>query len=762
MNDGNSSGDDGWMSRSAFRLSLLVVLLGLVMTAVVALLFDVRADSASQNDVAEKVEAAADAILADLETAEIATDTWVREIGASGWTSQEEYQRSFSDVQNDLPVDSAAQTLLAIPPELIDGFVDAVRIDQPDFAITMINPSPPELGHLVAIRRTISQPSSVPDLTTVPDGVPPLEQVGLDESVNLGSDFRRPGVDRVPRQLQRLYAHELVGPDGNRYRAWTMVQIDVQALAAEAAALSGSDYRLVLRSPINDRLAGWGLLTGTVDSTANVERTFDGVPLQILVSADSSRFGPPTAVIAAVGLGVTVLVALLVAVTQLLEAAQSRARTSDLVAREDGLTGLPNRRWLLEHLGGIEAPVSLLFCDLDRFKVVNDSAGHAVGDLLLRQVADRMKSVLGEQHALARFGGDEFLVVCDIQDGEPACETGAAVADKLVAVMAEPFDLGDTDFSTTLSIGIAYSEPDALLSNEELIRSADVALSRCKREGRNGYVVYDRAMQEADLDRLKLEQELRSALDGGGLSVYYQPIVDEREELVSYEALVRWERNGHVVRPGEFVPVVAELGRSADLGRIVTGQALSQLARWQLDGRHREDLTMHINVDPSQLADPTFPTDLQLLLNSHGLAPESLVLELVEGEWMDAVEQTGTVLDRISGAGVRLAIDDFGSGYSSISRVLDVVGLAEVKLDQSIVARIEQPASRALVEGMSTMASSMGIELIAEGVETRDQFERLRQAGIARFQGFLFAQPEPAERLVPERLRRIRRAELQA
>ena len=125
-------------------------------------------------------------------------------------------------------------------------------------------------------------------------------------------------------------------------------------------------------------------------------------------------------------------------------------------------------------------------------------------------------------------------------------------------------------------------------------------------------------------------------------------------------------------------------------------------------------------------------------------------------------EQTGTVLDRISGAGVRLAIDDFGSGYSSISRVLDVVGLAEVKLDQTIVARIEQPASRALVEGMSTMASSMGIELIAEGVETRDQFERLRQAGITRFQGFLFAQPEPAERLVPERLRRIRRAELQA
>jgi diguanylate cyclase (GGDEF)-like protein len=745
--------DEGTSDPSWLRLTFLVLLLGLVATAVAVRVVNGRAQSASQQDVSVQADIVADTLVVGLEQAAANVDIMV-EIASATWQSSDQYGELFDAVTTDLPGDSAAQTVLAIPPARLDAFMAAERMINPDLEVSRLNPSPPEIGHVVVVRGTdLGAPSSMADLSTFPGVVPMFSSVDIGEVRTFGVDFRQPTSAQVDGQLQRFISHEVIGPDGSSYRAWTIVQVDVQTLVSEIIGLSPSEYGLQVQATVNNGLADWGLGEQDTDTAATAMRSLDVLDFEVVLATDSRRFGPPIGTVIAVGVALTVLGTLIVAGAKLVQAAQRRASRSEQVARKDGLTGLPNRRWLLEHLEHTGDPVALLFCDLDRFKVVNDSAGHAVGDRLLCLVADRMTAALQGRHAVARFGGDEFLVVCNVADGESPEQVGAEVARNLVAVMAEPFDLGDTDFSTTLSVGIAFSDAENRLGSEELIRSADVALSHCKQGGRNGYVVYDRALQEADRDRLKLEQELRSALDGGELLVFYQPILDEQRRLVSYEALVRWERNGHLVSPAEFLPVVADLGRMPDLGRIVLGFAVPQLAAWRSDGEHPPELTMHVNVDPSQLGDTSFPTELQVLLDKHGVSPDGLVLELVEHEWIEAVERTGSVLARISRSGIRLAIDDFGSGYSSLGRLLDIDGLAELKLDRSIVARINEPSSRSLIAGFTTMASSIGIDLIAEGVETEGEFEQLCQIGITRFQGFLFARPLPPTQIVPDRRR---------
>jgi diguanylate cyclase (GGDEF)-like protein len=416
-------------------------------------------------------------------------------------------------------------------------------------------------------------------------------------------------------------------------------------------------------------------------------------------------------------------------------------------ALHDALTGLPNRALFLDRLElsvrrARRRPASfccaVLFLDLDRFKLVNDSLGHLVGDRLLMAVARRLEAALRPGDTVARIGGDEFtLLLDDIGDVHGA----SVVADRVQESLSAPFVVDGRELHASASIGIALVTPDR--APEEVVRDADVAMYRAKAEGGARHAVFDQAMHERMMARLELETGLRRALEHDELRVLFQPVIQTATgQIAGFEALCRWtDRDGHAIEPREFVAIADETGLILPLGRFVLAEACRQLATWRTHPRGKK-LWVSVNVSGRQIADPGFVQVVTEQLYETRLDPRGLRLEVAESSMMDDPEATRRVLGRLYDEhSVSARIDDFGLGASSLRQLHRFPGDA-VKMDRSfVVPMLEDDAAHDIVKAIVALAHNLGMEVIAEGVETQEHLDRLKLLGCEYAQGFYIAGP---------------------
>ncbi len=418
------------------------------------------------------------------------------------------------------------------------------------------------------------------------------------------------------------------------------------------------------------------------------------------------------------------------------------------MAYHDALTGLPNRLLLTDRL---EQTVSrarrqaerfaVVFLDLDRFKVVNDSLGHEMGDRLLLEVARRLQDVIRQNDTVARLGGDEFVILMDPL-GEP--NAAATVAERVLASLARPIPLGGHSMHITPSLGISLFPSDGG-SASELLKNADTAMYAAKNAGRNAYRYFDSSMNSAAVERLGLEGELRRAMDEGQLELFYQPKVRLTDGALSgAEALMRWRHpEKGMISPGTFIPLAEETGLIVPMGRLALELACRQMHDWHQQGLPW--VPVAVNISARQLQDPSLAQDILGLLNHWGIPTGYLQLELTESALMEDAQAVAAVLTRLGEHGIRVAVDDFGTGYSSLS-YLRHLPLAVVKVDRSFVIHVESNDSdAAIVRTIIAMTSTLGMDCVAEGVETEGQAAFLRQAGCGIAQGFLYSRPLPGD-----------------
>ena len=418
---------------------------------------------------------------------------------------------------------------------------------------------------------------------------------------------------------------------------------------------------------------------------------------------------------------------------------RSAERIAEL-ATFDALTGLVNRRIIHTTLAdGIRSPegVALLFVDLDRFKAVNDSLGHGAGDMLLAEVARRLRATVASAGQVGRLGGDEFAVVLRGQDLERATELG----ERIIEALSAPYALGDKKAVIGASVGLALGPADGE-TVEALMRAADLALYDVKGKGRGSVRHYDRAMHQRAEHRRSLELDLRQALDQGQLRLVYQPVVDALDEkVVGFEALMRWNHPQHgEVPPALFIPIAEETGQIGRMGRWALFEACRTASAWP---RH---IKLSVNLSPVQFDDPNLVDDIAEALRRNLIAPERLELELTESLFLEERPQTMETLRRLRALGVGFALDDFGTGYSSLG-YLQKIAFTRIKIDRSFVqASIrEKSESSAIVQAIVALADRLGMETTAEGTETRAEFEAVRRLGCAQVQGYYFGRPMPAD-----------------
>ncbi len=412
----------------------------------------------------------------------------------------------------------------------------------------------------------------------------------------------------------------------------------------------------------------------------------------------------------------------------------------------DPLTGLAGRVVLFDRLRlalnrarrrGLYAGV--IFLDLDRFKVLNDSLGHGVGDRLLVATADRLSAVVRPQDTAVRFGGDEFVVVCE-DLGDP--EQARAIAARVAASLREPYVIDGRELIMTVSVGIAVGGTDDR-DAEELIRDADAAMYCAKDRGKDRCVVFDEEMRLRVLALLEDEAALRRALTRGELRVHYQPEFDLRSGRVrSLEALARWQHPTRgLVGPDEFIPLAEETGLIVALGEWVIHETCRQLASWSRE-RVLPELVVRVNVSARQLADDTLVGTVERALRENGVAPGSLCLELTETSVMADPDLSMGVLGRLRELGVGLALDDFGTGYSSMSHLCRM-HFDVLKVDRAFVQALGHDADDAILQAIVDMAHAIGSEVTVEGIETEGQLAAARAIGCDAVQGFLLARPSP-------------------
>jgi diguanylate cyclase (GGDEF)-like protein/PAS domain S-box-containing protein len=424
------------------------------------------------------------------------------------------------------------------------------------------------------------------------------------------------------------------------------------------------------------------------------------------------------------------------------------------LAFHDALTGLPNRRRFRDHLaqavqaaaahpGDPEHAFAVMFLDFDRFKLINDSLGHSAGDEFLVQVSQRIGESLRPHDIVARLGGDEFGVLVRRLEHERGA---VSLAERLMEAMRRPFLVADTELMTSASIGITFSAL-GYTSPEDVLRDADTAMYKAKGAGKARYALFDASLHTEVAARLRLEGDLRHAIDQGRLRVVFQPVYDIASGRISgFEALVRWPHpQDGLISPADFLPIAEEAGLMLRLTDFVLHFACRRMREWQRSEPRFAELQMNVNVSGHDIAHPAFVARVARALAESGLHASHLCIELTENILMSRLEGALPLLGELRRLGVQLAIDDFGTGYSSLSH-LSSLPIDSLKIDRSFVSRLEtSPTEAAVVRSIVLLGSSLGKAVVAEGIETPGQLEQLREMGCRFGQGYLLAHPLPPE-----------------
>ncbi|MEW1808619.1 EAL domain-containing protein [Pseudarthrobacter sp. NPDC080039] len=425
-------------------------------------------------------------------------------------------------------------------------------------------------------------------------------------------------------------------------------------------------------------------------------------------------------------------------------------------ARHDALTGLPNRYWITEVLQGFldrGCCPAVMFVDIDRFKLVNDGIGHSGGDRILMLVSERLKKAVRAGDTVGRFGGDEFIIVCE----NMGMRAAQVLAGRIRECIRSPFEVEERQIFLNVSVGIALAGPDD--TAQSMLGGADTAMYRAKSAGGDASVIYHSRMTRRASGRLDLESDLRLALDRGELRLNYQPIIDlDSEAPLGFEALLRWEHPDHgLISPEAFIPIAEETGLIIPIGTWVLHEALRQGHQWrqQIDGA--ASLTTAVNISGRQLVAKNFPDIVEAAIRDTGIDAAAVHLEITETVLMDEPDLPRETLQRLSRLGVCLSIDDFGTGYSSLS-YLKWLTAKTLKIDRTFIRELgEDPRAGTVIELVLGMAKSLRLDVIAEGVETLDQLGELRRLGVTRAQGFLWSKSIPSDH-VPAWLRsRVRK-----
>lgn len=420
-------------------------------------------------------------------------------------------------------------------------------------------------------------------------------------------------------------------------------------------------------------------------------------------------------------------------------------------AFHDNLTRLRNRAFFMDRLSAVlrqwretgQGSCSVLFLDLDRFKVVNDSLGHLAGDVLLQAIAQRLKRCVRPQDTLARLGGDEFAVLIEDADGLAG---PVVVAERIIEALRLPVQLGRQSVFPSCSIGIVKAADPRCLP-EDLIRDADIAMYEAKRAGYGDYAIFNASMHDNAVALLELQTDLQKALERDEFRLMYQPIVDPTTNVVvSFEALLRWDHPERgMIAPTDFIPVAEQIGLIRQIDRWVMGRACETLKQWQVQFC-RPDLRMSVNTSATEFVDTDFLSDLEDTLEKWGLLPSSLELEITEGIFLNPSLAIAGTISQVRALGVRIALDDFGTGYSSLSYI-NRYPIDTIKIDRSFIDGLcTDPRTGAIVALIIKLGATLGIGVIAEGVETLEQAEALGAIGCNAVQGFYFARPLPRDK----------------
>jgi diguanylate cyclase (GGDEF)-like protein len=428
------------------------------------------------------------------------------------------------------------------------------------------------------------------------------------------------------------------------------------------------------------------------------------------------------------------------------------AHTHAYVGLHDPLTGLPNRRMFLERLqdahahagrdGGRDGRFAVLFVDLDDFKPINDVLGHQAGDIALRTAAERLRSHPDPHLTVARLGGDEFGVLLE----RPCSEVEITeLAAWMISVLSKPIQIEEATVMISASVGVTLADDES--TAEELLRMADMAMYAAKRNGKNRYSAYLDGMHARASRRLELRSQISGAIDRAEFKLFYQPVVEiESGSLVGAEALLRWERPGEgLVGPDQFIPLSEQTGLIVPLGAWVLQEACTKAKAWALENPDA-GMSLAVNVSPRQLEDPDFVDTVARILRHTGITPSALTLEITENVLIKDLETVLSRLAQLKLLGVRLALDDFGAGFSSLG-YLSRMPIDILKVDRRFVSQLGSANERGMLSGIVRLAESLDLVTVAEGVETEKQLRELREANCQLAQGYLFARPMSGEAL---------------